>query len=118
MQGLAQDHIQSFLPLELQRTRLNVLCFTDALPEHNPGVLARRGSQSQLRHRNSIAYGSNASGRKSAASSISDSESGKMATGGLPPISSQDRYTRVRNHAGRASLRTHTPNYVDNDDIR
>lgn len=123
LQGLAQDHIQSYLPAELKRTRLNVLCFMEALEGYNAGNLngGRRGSQPFHKQRNP--YGGNASGRRSGGSSLTDSESGKP-TGGLPPpiphsgVDSPraDRYMRLRHDPRRPSFRGNA--YVDNDDLR
>lgn len=124
MQGLAQDHIQSYLPSELKRTRLNVLCFMEALAERHGGMPGGRRTFHKLR--TTSAHGNNASGRRSGGSSLTDSESGKPNTG-LPPPSPyssvdsprvQDRYLRARLDSRQRSFRLNPQLYVDNDDLR
>lgn len=127
LQGLAQDHIQTYLPVELKRTRLNVLCFMEPLAEQNSSHLGgRRGSQQNIHKQRSNAYGNNgtASGRRSGSSSLTDSETGKLPSGLPPPIPhdsprGQERYMRVRHDPRRPSFRANSQiSYVDNDDLR
>jgi exocyst complex component 2 len=124
LQGLAQDHIQSYLPSELKRTRLNVLCFMEALAERHGGQPGGRQTFHKLR--TTSAHGNNASGLRSGGSSLTDSDSGKPNTG-LPPPSPyssvdsprvQDRYLRARLDSRRPSFRVNSQLYVDNDDLR
>ena len=122
IQGLAEDQISHILPHELKRTRLNVLCFMENLPENNSLHASRRGSQSSQRQR--VASANNMSGRKSSGSSLTDSESGRSS--GLPPVSpsasdtirAADRYARTRNDPRRASYRGQTRYNVDTDELR
>ncbi|XP_073393332.1 exocyst complex component SEC5B isoform X2 [Physcomitrium patens] len=121
LQGLAQDHIQTYLSMELERTRLNVLCFVEAFSAGHLGN--RRGSQSFLKR---TTYVNNASGRRSGPSSLTESDSGKIMGGLPPPIPHSgvdsprvhDRYLRGRLDPRRPSFRGNPQIYVDNDELR
>jgi exocyst complex component 2 len=129
LQGLAQDHIQSYLPVELKRTRLNVLCFMEAIPDPAlPGGGGRRViQQAKQQQQQRSAYNGAVSGRRShgSSSSLTDSESGKL---GLPPIPHdshsprvQDRYMRVRQDPRRPATTSRKNSQVvlvENDDLR
>lgn len=95
MQQICAD----FLPLELRRTRLNTVCFTDGRDLQQPGagsdVNTRYASAkttivtgSTLNQRTQFSAGFHTSrhGRRPSGSSLSDSDSGKPSLG-LPPQS-------------------------------
>lgn len=86
---VSADH----LPLELRRTRVNVTCFTESLPEYSPGAGRRLPIQSVIRH--PLAPGGSIIARhlrKSSGSSLGgESDPGRLSVG-LPPLSPHPGY--------------------------
>ncbi|KAL2629232.1 hypothetical protein R1flu_013918 [Riccia fluitans] len=131
IQAYANQVSADHLPLELRRTRVNVTCFTESLPEYSPG--ARRLPHSIV-GRHPLAPGGSIIARhlrKSSGSSLGgESDPGRLSVGGLPPLSphpgyassdagsetSKDRFSRIVSESRlseprRTSRRTVSTNY-------
>ncbi|KAG6549996.1 hypothetical protein Mapa_008508 [Marchantia paleacea] len=137
IQAYAHQVSADHLPLELRRTRVNVTCFTESLPEYSPGA-GRRPTLHVGRH--PLAPGGSIIARhlrKSSGSSLGgESDPGRLSVG-LPPLSPQlgyassdvgsetsskgapsDRFSRLQSESrlqtdnrARTSRRTNSSNY-------
>ncbi|KAL3687204.1 hypothetical protein R1sor_013513 [Riccia sorocarpa] len=132
IQAYANQVSAEHLPMELRRTRVNVTCFTESLPEYSPG--ARRLPLHSIVGRHPLAPGGSLIARhlrKSSGSSLGgESDPGRLSVG-LPPLSphpgyassdagsetSKDRFSRLQSESRlnsesrRTTRRSATTNY-------